>query len=517
MTTSLAIPLVAPVPYSRRWQGLAVLGLSLLIIGLDNTILNVALPTLVRELGASGAQLQWMVDSYVLVFAGLLLSAGALGDRFGRKGALTFGLVLFGASSVLASRTNSPEQLIAVRALMGIGGAFIMPATLSIMTNMFPPEESARAIGMWAGFAGIGIPLGPVAGGFLLEHYHWSAIFLVNIPVVLLALALGAIFLPTSRDPDSPRVDVPGAVLSFTGVSTLVWGLIEAPSRGWASPTVLGTFTVAVTLLAAFAVVEARTRQPMLDIRFFRNPRFTAANISITLVFFAMFGSMFGMTQYLQFVLGYSPLGAGIRMLPMAVGMMVAAPASARLVEYLGTKVVVAFGLTAVAVALLLLSRIEGGPSYGWFAFCMVTMAIGMGLTMAPSTEAVMGSILRSRAGVGSAMNDTTRQVGGALGVAVIGSLISSSYRSRMDDVVVGLPPTAAQTAHDSLGAALQVAARSGPAGEHLAEVARQSFLHAMALGLRAGALVAILGAVVAIAFLPAHGEDAGLDFEEPA
>lgn len=515
MVTPTAASAPAATPYPRRWQGLAVLGLSLLIIGIDNTILNVALPTLVRELGASGAQLQWMVDSYVLVFAGLLLSAGALGDRFGRKGALTSGLVLFGASSLLASRTNSPEQLIAVRALMGIGGAFIMPATLSIMTNMFPPEERARAIGVWAGFAGVGIPIGPVAGGFLLEHYHWSAIFLVNVPVVVIAIAAGAVLLPTSRDPNSPRVDIPGAVLSFAGVSTLVWGLIEAPARGWTSVTTLGAFGLAATLLAAFALVETRIRQPMLDMRFFRNPRFTAANAAITLVFFAMFGSMFGMTQYLQFVLGYSPLSAGVRMLPMAAGIMVAAPASARLVEHAGTKVVVAFGLATVAVALLLLSRIESGTGYGWFVSCMIVMAIGMGLTMAPSTEAVMGSIPRSRAGVGSAMNDTTRQVGGALGVAVLGSLISSVYRSRMEDAITGLPPAAARAAHDSLGAALQVAARSGPAGEQLADVARQSFLHAMALGLRAGAAVAILGAVVAVLFLPAHGEDAGLDFEE--
>lgn len=517
MNTSLAAPPDAAVPYARRWQGLAVLGLSLLIIGLDNTILNVALPTLVRELGASGAQLQWMVDSYVLVFAGLLLSAGALGDRFGRKGALTFGLVLFGASSVLASRTNSPEQLIAVRALMGVGGAFIMPATLSIMTNMFPPEERARAIGVWAGFAGIGIPIGPVAGGFLLEHYHWSAIFLVNVPVVLIALVLGAILLPTSRDPNSPRVDIPGAVLSFSGVSILVWGLIEAPARGWGGTAVLVAFATATVLLTAFAVVEVRTRQPMLDMRFFRNPRFTAANISITLVFFAMFGSMFGMTQYLQFVLGYSPLGAGARMLPMAAGMMVAAPTSSRLVEQFGTKVVVASGLTTVAAALLLLTHIESGTGYGWFVGCMLLMSVGMGLTMAPSTEAVMGSIPRSRAGVGSAMNDTTRQVGGALGVAVLGSLMSSAYHGRMDGAVAGLPPAAAQAAHDSLGAALQVAAKSGPAGAQLAEVARQSFLHAMAIGLRAGALVALAGAVVAILFLPAQGKDAGMDFEDPA
>ncbi|TAJ16740.1 MAG: DHA2 family efflux MFS transporter permease subunit [Dehalococcoidia bacterium] len=515
LQTPPGTPPATTAPYARRWQGLAVLGLSLLIIGIDNTILNVALPTLVRELGASGAQLQWMVDSYVLVFAGLLLSAGALGDRFGRKGALTFGLVLFGASSLLASRTNSPEQLIAVRALMGIGGAFIMPATLSIMTNMFPPEERGRAIGIWAGIAGIGIPLGPVAGGYLLEHYHWSAIFLVNVPVVVLALALGAVLLPTSRDPNSPRVDIPGALLSISGIGILVWGLIEAPARGWTSGTILGAFAVSAALQVAFAIVEMRTREPMLDMRFFKNPRFTAANAAITLVFFAMFGSMFGMTQYLQFILGYAPLEAGVRMLPMAAGMIIGAPVSARLVEHVGTKIVVAAGLTVVAVALLLLSRVEAGTGYGWFVGCMLLMAIGMGLTMAPSTEAVMGSIPRSRAGVGSAMNDTTRQIGGALGVAVLGSLISSVYRGRMDEAVAGLPPTAAQAAHDSLGGALQVAARVGPAGGPLAEVARESFLHAMAIGLRAGAAVALVGAVIALVFLPAEGVDAGLDFED--
>lgn len=512
---SAAPPRATPEPYARRWWALGVLGLSLLIIGLDNTILNVALPTLVRELDASGAQLQWIIDSYVLVFAGLLLSAGALGDRFGRKGMLNTGLLLFGASSILASRTTTPEQLIAARALMGIGGAAIMPATLSIMTNMFPPEERGRAIGLWSAFAGIGIPIGPVVGGYLLEHYHWSSIFWINVPVVLLALALGAWLLPTSRDPNSPRIDVPGALLSMAGVSVLVWGLIEAPDQGWTSVRTLGAFAASAALLSAFAAWESRTRQPMLDLRFFRNPRFTGANLAITLVFFAMFGSMFGMTQYLQFILGYSPLDAGVRMLPMALGMMIAAPASARIVERVGTKAVVAAGLTVVAAALLALSRVESGTGYGWFVGCMFVMALGMGLTMAPATESVMGSIPRSKAGVGSAMNDTTRQVGGALGVAVLGSIVSSAYRSEMERAVFTLPETAANAARDSLGAALQVAAQAGPAGGPVAEAAREAFLSAMALGLRAGAAVALVGAAVALLYLPARGVDAGLDFED--
>ena len=504
-------------PYARRWWALGVLALSLVLIGLDNTILNVALPTLVREVEATNSQLQWIIDSYVLVFAGLLLTAGSLGDRFGRKGALNFGLSVFLAGALASAFADTANQLIATRALMGIGGAFIMPSTLSILTNMFPPHERGRAIGIWAGMAGVGIPLGPLLGGYLLEHFHWSSIFYVNVPIVLAALALGLWLLPTSRDPGAPRVDVPGAVLSMAGLSALIYGIIEAPLHGWTAGATLAALGAGLAFLAAFGWWETRTREPMLDMRFFRNPRFSAANASITLVFFAMFGSLLSLTQYLQFILGYTPFEAGIRMLPMALGLLVGGPLSARLDERLGSKVVVTAGLVVVATGLLMLSRLDTESGYIGVVGALFVMATGMGLSMAPSTESVMGSIPRSKAGVGSAMNDTTRQVGGALGVAIIGSIMSSAYRSDITSATAGLPAEAATAATDSLGAALHIAAGLGAGGDALATAARTAFVNAMEMGLTAGALVALGGAVVAAIFLPATGVDAGEDFAEPA
>ena len=518
MSTASVLPPIdsAPPPYERRWLGLMVLSLSLILIGLDNTILNVALPTLVREIDATNAQLQWIVDSYVLVFAGLLLTAGSLGDRFGRKGALNLGLLIFLGGALYASTTDDAGHLIAARAVMGIGGAFIMPSTLSILTNMFPPHERGRAIGIWAGMAGIGIPLGPLVGGYLLEHFAWGSIFLINIPIVLIALVAGWVLLPTSRDPQAPRVDVGGAVLSMLGLGVLVYGLIEAPLKGWGSNETLLALGGGVALLAAFAAWEYRTAEPMLNLRFFRNPRFSAANAAITLTFFALFGSMFSLTQYLQFVLGYSALDAGIRMLPMALGMMIGAPASARIVERTGSKVVVAAGLTLVTGALLLMTGLEADSSYLAFLVPLLVLATGMGLTMAPATEAIMGAIPRAKAGVGSAMNDTTRQVGGALGVATIGSLMSSTYRSNVESALGGLPADLVERAKDSVGAALGIAAQEGgPEGAAMADRARAAFVDAMGAGFLAAAVISALGVVLVLAFLPAHGVDAGETFDD--
>ena len=312
--------------YERRWLILAVLCFSLLVIVLDNTILNVAIPTIVRDLDATNSQLQWMVDSYTLVFAGLLLTAGALGDRFGRRGALQFGLVVFGIGSLASAFANSADQLIATRAFMGIGGAFIMPATLSIITNVFPPAERGKAIGVWAGTAGLAGVLGPTIGGFLLEHFYWGSVFLVNIPIVVVGILAGVFLIPTSKDPTAPRLDPIGALLSITGLVALLYAIIEAPQNGWTNSTILAAFAIGAVLLVAFIAWEAHTDHPMLDVRFFKNPRFTAASLSIMFVFFSMFGVTFLLTQYLQFVLGYTPFQAGIRFLPWAVVMLIGAP-----------------------------------------------------------------------------------------------------------------------------------------------------------------------------------------------
>jgi EmrB/QacA subfamily drug resistance transporter len=490
--------------YRRRWATLMVLSLSLVIIGLDNTILNVALPTLVRELGATASQLQWMVDAYILVFAGLLLTMGALGDRFGRKLALTVGLIIFGLSSVAAAFADSATTLIAARAVMGVGGALIMPATLSIITNVFEGQERGRAIAIWAGVAGLGIILGPVIGGWLLESYWWGSIFLINVFVVIVALVGGAFLVPESKDPDATPLDPLGAVLSIAGLVALVFAIIEAPSRGWTDPVVVGAFLGAAVVLSVFLWWETRTEHPMLRLSFFKNPRFSAASVAITLVFFAMFGTVFLNTQYLQFVLGYTPLEAGFRVMPVAT-MIIAAPLSARLAERFGTKVVVASGLTVVAVALTVLATITIDSGYGRVAVALAILGAGMGTAMAPATESIMGSLPLAKAGVGSAMNDTTRQVGGALGVAILGSVLASSYGAAMEPVVAQLPTAAADVASDSIGGAAAVASQIGEAGAGLIEAASSAFIDGMNSAVWVAVGVALLGAVITWAYLPAR------------
>ncbi|MFZ4518192.1 MAG: MFS transporter [Microthrixaceae bacterium] len=492
--------------YARRWWILLVLCLSLVVITLDNTILNVALPTLVRDLKASNSQLQWIVDSYTLVFAGLLLTAGALGDRFGRKGALQIGLAIFALGSLASALATDPNQLIATRALMGVGGAFIMPATLSILTNVFPAEERGRAIGVWAGISGIGIAIGPLLGGFLIEHFSWHAIFTVNLPIALLAIVAGALIIPTSKDPAAPKLDPVGAGLSIVGLVSLVYGLIEAPADGWTDPKILTAFAVGVVVLATFAWWELRIDHPMLDVSFFRNPRFSAASSAITLVFFAMFGYSFLLTQYFQFVLGYSALETGVRMLPLALTLMVVAPTSARLVERVGTKAVVAAGLGCVSLSLFLQVGLAVDSPYIQIAWRMMLLAFGMGLTMAPATESIMGSLPLAKAGVGSAVNDTTRQVGGALGVAIVGSVLSSVYGSKIVDAFGSvLPAPAVEVAKSSLGGALAVAERApGALGDQVASVARSGFVDAMHGGALVAGTAAFIGMVVVLIFLPA-------------
>ena len=510
----------ATTAYRRRWGTLAVLCLSLLIIGLDNTILNVALPTLVRDLHASASELQWMVDSYILVFAGLLLTAGSLGDRFGRKKALSTGLLIFLGGSFASAFSGSAAMLIATRALMGVGGALIMPATLSILTNSFTnPSERAKAIGIWAGVSGLGIAVGPVVGGYLLQHFWWGSVFLINAPVVLIALAAGWFLVPDSRDPASPKLDPTGAGLSIAGLTALVWSIIEAPSHGWTSPTILLGYAVSAVILAVFVAWEVHTDHPMLDVRVFENPRFSAASSAITLVFFAMFGAMFVITQYLQVVRNYSALQAGLRMAPIAVVLFVVAPASSNLVQRLGSKAVVAGGLIIAASSLVLFGQLTEHSGYLLVLLAIMVLGLGMALTMAPATESIMGSLPREKAGVGSAVNDTTRQVGGALGVAIIGSVLSSGYASRVVTALQGHVAAATVTsAKDSVGSAV-VAANSlgGQQGRSVAAIARHSFIGAMHPTMLVAAGVALVGALVVIAFLPARAPGEAPIGETPA
>jgi EmrB/QacA subfamily drug resistance transporter len=496
-------------PYPRRWQALAVLALSLLVVCVDNTILNVALPTIREDLDASSSDLQWIVDSYLLVFAGLLLAAGSLGDRFGRKRALFAGMSIFGLGSLLAAISGGATELIASRALMGVGAAAIMPTTLSILTNIFPANERPKAIAIWAAVSGMGIAIGPISGGWLIENFDWSMIFLVNLPVVAAALIGGALLIPESRDPESPKLDLPGVGLSIAGLSTLVWALIEAPEKGWTSPTILAAFAGGAAIAAAFVAWELRAKQPMLDMTVFRNLRFSAASISVTFVFFALMGVMYFLTSYLQSVMGYTPLQAGVRMLPIAAGLLLASKASVSLTRRFGTKVVVANGLFAVAGALALLAMADVDSGYLLVAVSLTQMGAGMGLAMAPATEAIMGALPKAKAGVGSAMNDVVREVGGTLGVAVLGSILSSAYASGMDGATESLPGEAAHAATDSVGAAHDVAAQvGGGAGESLVASANQAFVDAMSTTASVAAAVAVAGALVALAFLPSRARD---------
>ena len=483
---------------------MAVLCLVLVVIGMDNLILNVALPTLVRDLQASASQLQWVVEGYILAFAGLLLSMGSLGDRFGRKRALTAGLLVFLGGSVASAFAGSAGVLIATRTAMGIGAALIMPATLSIITDMFPEKERGRAIGVWAGVAGLGIVLGPTVGGWLLGHFWWGSVFLINLPIVAVALLAGWALVPESRDPRATPLDPGGALLSITGLVALVYAIIKAPDDGWTDPVTLWSFAAAAVTLAVFVAWERRSTHPMLNIGLFRDPRFWAASVSVTLVFFALNGGLFILTQHLQFVLGYTPLQAGVRVLPVAA-LVVAAPLAARLVEGVGTKLVVVAGLVIVAGALWLLSSVQLGDGYGRVAATLALLGIGMGFVVAPATESIMGSVPLAKAGVGSAMNDTTRQVGGALGVAVLGSVLAAGYGAAIQPVLRGAPPPIAQAAGDSIGAAATIAAQLGPPGQGLLEAARSAFIQGMGDAVQVGAGVAAVAALLVLLSLPAR------------
>ena len=495
-----------PEPYARRWQALAVLSASLLVICIDNTILNVALPSLRAALDVDSSQAQWIVDSYLLVFASLLLVGGTLGDRFGRRRALFIGLTIFGAGSVLASLSGSAHELIAARALMGVGAAGIMPATLSILTNIFPEEERPKAIAAWAGVSGLGVALGPVVGGLLLEHFDWTSVFLVNVPIVIVALVAGKILIPESRDPESPRVDVVGAALSIVGLTSVVWGLIEASDRGWTAPPILGAFALGGAVLAAFLVWERRVRQPMIDIEVFRNLRFSAASLSVMLVFFGLMGTVFMLTTYLQTVLGYSALDAGIRMLPVAVGLIVGSRLAVTVAEAWGSKVAVAGGLVIVAGGLEILSRADLDSGYTLVATALGVLGLGIGLAMTPATEAIMGALPKEKAGAGSAMNDVLRELGGTLGVAVLGTLLAGTYADRMDGAVSSVPDPVATTSLDSVDGAHAAAAQlGGDVAPTLITSADQAFVTAMGSTTEIAAAVALAGALVALLFLPAR------------
>jgi EmrB/QacA subfamily drug resistance transporter len=481
-------------------------------INLDTTIVNVALPTLVRELHASDSQLQWVVDAYNLLFAASVLAAGSLSDRFGRKGMLLAGLAVFGLASIAGGLTSSPGQLIVARCVMGIGAAMVFPATLSLLTNVFTERgERARAIGLWGAITGAAIALGPIVGGWLLEAFAWTSIFFAMAPIAGGAAVLVARYVPTSRDPSAPRTDRNGFALSTATVGLLVYTIIEAPSYGWGSGRTLAGFGLTALLLIAFIAWERRAKAPMIDLSLFGNPRFTAASASVAISFFALSGFIFLITQYFQFLKHYGPLSTGVRLLPVATCVAVASVLGAKLAVRVGTKLVVATGLLLMAGFYLWVTTVSASTGYGTIAVQMVVLGTGMGLTSAPATEAIMGVVPKAKAGVGSAVNDATRLLGGTLGVAVIGSVYASLYASRLTAALpAGLPHAAARASHASIGGALAVAEglrHAGlaglAAGVHTA--ATSAFFEGFSTANYVTAGVAAAGALVAVALLPAQ------------
>jgi EmrB/QacA subfamily drug resistance transporter len=491
---------------------LASLLLAAFAINLDTTIVNVALPTLVRELDASTTQLVWIVDAYNLVFAALVLPCGNLGDRLGRRGVLLAGLGVFGAATVAGGLGNSPGELIAARAVMGLGAALIFPATLSLLTNVFTERrERARAIGLWGATTGVGIALGPIVGGWLLEHFSWSSVFFALAPIAALAAVLVTVSVPTSRDPAAPAADRAGLVLSTAGMAALIYTIIEAPNHGWQSTRSIAGFAVALVAFVAFVGWERRAAEPMLDVGLFRNLRFSAASAAVTITFFSLMGFIFLVTLYFQFLKGYGPLSTGVRLLPVATMVGITSVLGTGLAVRSGTKLVVAGGLASLAAGLAWTSSASSSTSYLTIAGQMVLLGSGIGLTSAPATESIMGAVSRAKAGVGSAINDATRILGGTLGVAVIGSIYASLYARRLSDgLAVQLPDVAASAADRSVGGAFGAAAQLDAAGHTglalaLRDAASTAFFDGFKAACLVAAGVAIAGAIMAAALIPAQ------------
>jgi EmrB/QacA subfamily drug resistance transporter len=498
-----------PVFRDHPIAALAFICLSVFVISVDATIVNVALPTLSRELDADTAQLQWIVDAYTLVMAGLMLSMGSLSDRFGRRGWLSAGLAVFAITSAVASQVDSADALVWARAAMGIGAAVIFPTTLSLITNIFAdPVKRAKAIGLWAAMVGVGVAAGPISGGWLLEHFSWGSVFMVNVPVAAVAIIGGALFVPTSRDPAAPSVDVPGLVLSSVGITALVYTVIEAPNWGWGSVHTAAGFAVAVVVLAAFALWERHTPHPMLDVSVFANRRFSGGSLAVTAGFLTLFGFIFVITQYFQFIKSYSAFETGVRLLPVAISIAVASIVGPRIVERIGTTAVVVAGLAIFAAGLAWASTADAATPYLEIATQMLMLGGGLGLTTAPATEAIMGSLSADKAGVGSAVNDTTRELGGTLGVAIVGSVFASIYSSRLGSnaAVSALPEQARATMERSMAAAQQVIGQL-PQGviPDVRAAVNTAFLDGLQIGSLVSAGIAAAAAVIVAWMLPAR------------
>ncbi|WP_371481952.1 MFS transporter [Kitasatospora sp. NBC_00315] len=510
MTTAAAPPRVPEAIHRRRWVILGTLLLALLVVVLDNSILNVAMKTIASPaptgLGATQSDLEWAINSYTLVFAGLLFTAGLLGDRFGRKKSLLAGMLVFGLGSLLSALASSPGELIGYRAVMGFGGAFVMPATLAIIMNVFERSEQPKAIGIWAGAVGLAIAVGPITGGLLIEHFWWGSVFLVNVPIVVVALVAMVLIVPDSKDPNPGRLDPVGVLLSIVGLVALIYGIIKGGELAdFTAPAAWVPLLIGLLALVAFVWHEKRTEHPALDVGWFRNKVFSASVTVIGLVFFALMGVSFFGVFYMQSVRGYSPLMAGVLMLPLAAAQLVFAPRARLVVDRIGVRATCAAGMALISVAFLGYLTLGTGSPIWVLVLIAFVMGTGMAHVMPPVTVSIMSSLPREKAGAGSALNNTFRQVGGSLGVAVLGAVLSTVYRDGISDKLDQLPAGLRDKAGESLEATFAVAGKLGPKGAALIDPAKDSFIHAMHVvaGLSAG--VTALGVLLAWFLLPAR------------
>ncbi len=494
--------------HPRRWWILGALSLCVMVIGLDLTVLSVALPVLVRDLHATTTDLQWIMDSYTLVLAALLLPLGSLGDRLGRKRVLMVGLALFLAGSILCAYAGSSASLIAFRAFMGLGGAIVMPLTLSVMPTIFGEEERPRAIAIWSIASGVSVALGPIVGGWLLDRYFWGSIFLFNVPFIVAAMITVARLVPESRNPHPRRLDPVGALLAAAGLTSLVYAIIQQPTRGWDWATVTG-LTAGFLLMVGFVAWEALSSHPMLDIRLFANRRFTWATVGFGLVGLVLTGAMFLFTQYLQDVDGYRPFDAGLRVIPLVVGLLLGAQVSSRLLPRLGSKVTMATGFAVLGAGMAMFGTASVSTGYAFIAVSLAVQGFGLGAAMTPGLDAIMGAMPDAEFGAGSAVANTFRQVGSAIGVALLGDLFLSRYVQDLH-LPAGLPPAAVETARQSVGAAHAVAARlPAPLSGQVTSAANNAFMSGMNRAMMISAAIALAAAVLMAVLLPSRARPA--------
>jgi EmrB/QacA subfamily drug resistance transporter len=504
-----------PARSSRRWWILGVMSLATLMVFLDNTIVNTAIPSISRDLEASISELQWVIDAYTLVLAGLLLIGGSIGDRYGRRRWMTIGLVIFGVGSLGAALSGDITTLIVMRGVQGAGAALILPATLSIITANFERDERAKAIGIWSGVGALGIGLGPALGGYFVDTFGWASVFFMHLPIIAVILA-GMRIVPESVDKRARKLDVPGAVLGSLGLTALVYGLIRAGEVGWTAGVPVLAFGAAVLLLAAFIIVELRTKEPMLPLQFFREKDFTGAVVVIGLIMFGMMVSFFFLTQFFQIVQGRSAFQAGLLIIPTAVTMMIAAPISGMLVKRVGPRWLVLGSAVAMTTGLLLLTQATVGASTFSIVGPLMLFGLGGGLGLAPLTDTVMAAVPVADAGIGSAVNDVSRELGAALGIATVGSFVNSMYRSSFGSATEGVfPPEAAEAAGEGIGVAHVVAERLGDAGPALVEVADAAFLDAMTFGFAIGAAFVALAGVIAVTLIPTKMREVQVEVDD--